>query len=94
MVDDRSDQPLDEPGLNKAHQSEAMKGIKWYVIHCYSQLRKQSAQNLEQRVETMGMKDGILFDVVIPTQEEIEVRDGKRRTVGRHIFPGYVLVGR
>ncbi|MFM1931388.1 MAG: transcription antitermination protein NusG, partial [Bacteroidota bacterium] len=47
--------------------------------------------NLEQRIETMGMKDKI-FDVVIPTQEEIEVKDGKRRTVERHIFPGYVLV--
>jgi transcriptional antiterminator NusG len=39
----------------------------------------------------MGMKDKI-FDVVIPTQEEIEVKDGKRRTVERHVFPGYVLV--
>jgi transcriptional antiterminator NusG len=47
--------------------------------------------NLEQRIETMGMKDRV-FDVVVPTQEEIEVRDGKRRTVERHIFPGYVLV--
>jgi transcriptional antiterminator NusG len=47
--------------------------------------------NLEQRIETMGMKDRI-FDVVIPTQEEIEVKEGKRRTVERHVFPGYVLV--
>jgi transcriptional antiterminator NusG len=47
--------------------------------------------NLEQRIETMGMKDKI-FDVVIPTQEEIEVKDGKRKTVERHVFPGYVLV--
>ena len=47
--------------------------------------------NLEQRIETMGMKDKI-FDVVIPTQEEIEVKDGKRRTVERHVFPGYILV--
>ena len=39
----------------------------------------------------MGMKDKI-YDVVIPTQEEIEVKDGKRRTVERHVFPGYVLV--
>ena len=52
---------------------------------------KKLADDLEQRIETMGMKDRI-FDVVIPTQEEIEVRDGKRRTVERHIFPGYVLV--
>jgi transcriptional antiterminator NusG len=63
----------------------------WYVIHCYSGYENKVRHNLEQRIETMGMKDSI-FDVVIPTQEEIEVKDGKRRTVERHIFPGYVLV--
>jgi transcriptional antiterminator NusG len=63
----------------------------WYVIHCYSGYENKVRYNLEQRIETMGMKDKI-FDVVIPTQEEIEVRDGKRRTVERHVFPGYVLV--
>ena len=63
----------------------------WYVIHCYSGYENKVRHNLEQRIETMGMKDRI-FDVVIPTQDEIEVRDGKRRTVERHIFPGYVLV--
>ncbi len=63
----------------------------WYVIHCYSGYENKVRHNLEQRIETMGMKDKI-FDVVIPTQEEIEVREGKRRTVERHIFPGYVLV--
>jgi transcriptional antiterminator NusG len=66
-------------------------GRHWYVIHCYSGYENKVRKNLEQRVETMGMKDKI-FDVVIPTQEEIEVRDGKRRTVERHVFPGYVLV--
>jgi len=63
----------------------------WYVIHCYSGYENKVRHNLEQRIETMGMKD-MIFDVVIPTQDEIEVRDGKRRTVERHIFPGYVLV--
>jgi transcriptional antiterminator NusG len=63
----------------------------WYVIHCYSGYENKVRHNLEQRIETMGMKDRI-FDVVIPTQEEIEVKEGKRRTVERHIFPGYVLV--
>lgn len=63
----------------------------WYVIHCYSGYENKVRHNLEQRIETMGMKD-MIFDVVIPTQEEIEVKDGKRRTVERHIFPGYVLV--
>jgi transcriptional antiterminator NusG len=63
----------------------------WFVIHCYSGYENKVRHNLEQRIETMGMKD-MIFDVVVPTQEEIEVRDGKRRTVERHIFPGYVLV--
>lgn len=63
----------------------------WYVIHCYSGYENKVRHNLEQRIETMGMKDQI-FDVVIPTQEEIEVRDGKRRSIERHVFPGYVLV--
>jgi transcriptional antiterminator NusG len=63
----------------------------WYVVHCYSGYENKVRYNLEQRIDTMGMKDRI-FDVVIPTQEEIEVKDGKRRTVERHVFPGYVLV--
>ncbi len=63
----------------------------WYVIHCYSGYENKVRHNLEQRIDSMGMKDKI-FDVVIPTQEEIEVKDGKRKTIERHIFPGYVLV--
>ena len=63
----------------------------WFVIHCYSGYENKVRHNLEQRIETMGMKDKI-FDVVIPTQEEIEVKDGKRRSIERHVFPGYVLV--
>jgi transcription termination/antitermination protein NusG len=68
-----------------------VEGPAWFVIHCYSGYENKVRHNLEQRIETMGMKD-MIFDVVIPTQEEIEVKDGKRRTVERHIFPGYVLV--
>ena len=71
--------------------ADTPEGPAWYVIHCYSGYENKVRHNLEQRIETMGMKDRI-FDVVIPTQEEIEVKDGKRRTVERHIFPGYVLV--
>ena len=71
--------------------AEIPDGPAWFVIHCYSGYENKVRHNLEQRIETMGMRDKI-FDVVIPTQEEIEVKDGKRRTVERHIFPGYVLV--
>nr|WP_240550370.1 transcription termination/antitermination protein NusG [Candidatus Roseilinea sp. NK_OTU-006] len=63
----------------------------WYAIHCYSGYENKVKHNLEQRIETMGMADKI-FEVVVPTEDEIEVRDGKRRTVERRIFPGYVMV--
>ena len=79
-----------EPALEPSAES-VPEGPAWFVIHCYSGYENKVRHNLEQRIETMGMKDKV-FDVVVPTQEEIEVRDGKRRTVERHIFPGYVLV--
>jgi transcriptional antiterminator NusG len=84
---------LDDATLGEEPVDEELKEgqAAWYVIHCYSGYENKVRHNLEQRIETMGMKDKI-FDVVVPTQEEIEVRDGKRRTVERHIFPGYVLV--
>ncbi len=63
----------------------------WYVIHCYSGYENKVRHNLEQRIDTMNMKDRI-FDVVVPTEEEIEVKDGQRRTVERRVFPGYILV--
>lgn len=78
--------PEDEAADTETNDERA-----WYVIHCYSGYENKVRHNLEQRIETMGMKDKI-FDVVIPTQEEVDVKDGKRRTVERHVFPGYVLV--
>jgi len=66
-------------------------GRRWYVVHCYSGYENKVRHNLEQRIESMGMK-GKIFDVVVPTEEELEVRDGKRRTVERRVFPGYILV--
>ncbi len=74
-----------------AEEAQADDNRQWFVIHCYSGYENKVRKNLEQRIDTMNMKDKI-FDVVIPTQEEIEVRDGKRRTVERYVFPGYVLV--
>jgi transcriptional antiterminator NusG len=63
----------------------------WYVVHCYSGYEYKVCHAIEQRIETMGMRDKI-FDVIVPTEEEIEVKDGKRRTVERRVFPGYILV--
>jgi len=64
---------------------------QWYVVHCYSGYENKVRQIIEQRRETLGLQDKI-FDIIVPTQEEIEVREGKRRTVERRVFPGYILV--
>ncbi len=64
---------------------------QWYVIHTYSGYENKVKTNLEHRVDSMGAQESI-FQVVIPTEDEIEIRDGQRRTVQRKVFPGYVLV--
>ena len=63
----------------------------WYVVHTYSGYENRVKANLEKRVETMGMQDKI-FRVIVPEHEETEVKDGKKRTMMRKVFPGYVLV--
>ena len=66
-------------------------GRRWFVIHTYSGYENKVKTNLEHRIDSMGVGDKI-FDVVIPTEEQVEIRDGQRRTVQRKVFPGYVLV--
>ncbi len=79
---------VDTPALRVAEPDD---GREWYVVHCYSGYENKVRHNLEQRIETMDMK-GKIFDVVVPTEEEMEVKEGKRRTVERRVFPGYILV--
>ncbi len=64
---------------------------RWYVIHTYSGYEDKVKTNLAQRIRSMDAED-LVFHVVVPSVDEIEVRDGQRRTVPRKIFPGYVLV--
>ncbi|MFO7152725.1 MAG: transcription termination/antitermination protein NusG [Bacillota bacterium] len=63
----------------------------WYVIHTYSGYENKVKANLEKRVESMGMQDKI-FRVLVPVEEEVEIKNGKKKLVQRKIFPGYVLV--
>ncbi len=63
----------------------------WYVIHTYSGYENKVKANLEKRVDTMGMEHQI-FEVLVPMQDEMEVKDGKKRLVQHKVFPGYVLV--
>jgi len=63
----------------------------WYVIHTYSGYEDQVAQNLEQRIQSLNMGDKI-HAVLVPKEKQIEIKNGKRKTVENRIFPGYVLV--
>ncbi len=64
---------------------------QWYVVHSYSGMENKVKKNIEHRAESMGMTDQIL-EVVVPTETEIEIRNGVRREVERRVFPGYILV--
>ncbi len=65
--------------------------VKWYVIHTYSGYENKVKANLEKIVENRSMQDYIL-DIVVPMEEQIEIRDGKKKATLRKVFPGYVLV--
>ncbi|MFA5134008.1 MAG: transcription termination/antitermination protein NusG [Patescibacteria group bacterium] len=69
----------------------AQYGRRWYAIHTYSGYEENVAENLRQRVDSYDMQDKV-FDILIPTEKKIKIKNGKRRVVTEKIFPGYVLV--
>ncbi len=64
---------------------------KWYVLHTYSGYEDNVSRNLKQRIESMEMEDKI-FNVLVPKEKKIKIKNGRRKTVEERIFPGYVLV--
>ena len=64
---------------------------RWYIVHAYSGQEERVKKNLEQRVATMDVEDKI-FQIIIPTEDEMEIKDGRRKAVPRKVFPGYLLV--
>ena len=66
-------------------------GRVWYVIHTYSGHENKVKTNLQHRIASMDAQE-LIFRVVVPTEDEIEIREGQRKTVARKIFPGYILV--
>ncbi|MBI5076871.1 transcription termination/antitermination protein NusG [Candidatus Falkowbacteria bacterium] len=66
-------------------------GRRWYVIHTYSGYEENVAENLRQRIESMDMEDKI-FNILIPTEKKIKIKNGKRKIITEKIFPGYVFV--
>jgi len=66
-------------------------GKRWYVLHTYSGYEENVLGNLNQRIESMDMEDKI-FNILIPTEKKIKIKNGKRKIIEEKIFPGYVLV--
>jgi len=63
----------------------------WYVVHTYSGYENKVKANLEKRIESMNMEDKI-FRILVPMEDEVEIKDGKRKVTKKKVFPGYVLV--
>lgn len=78
--------PVEAPAGEEAAQERA-----WYVVHCYAGAEHKVKHNLEQRIASLGMGHKI-FTIVVPEEEEIEIKEGKKRPVRRRIYPGYILV--
>jgi len=84
-----NDKPDAKAADLKVNKQEGKRG--WYVIHTYTGYEDQVAESLRQRIETMNMGDKI-FEVIVPTEKQIEIKNGKRKIVEKKIFPGYVMV--
>ncbi len=78
VADEIEDDPWTRPG-------------RWYVVHTQSGYEKKVTANLHARIQSMNMEEQI-FEVVIPTEEVVEIKNGKKQTVQRKVFPGYLLV--
>lgn len=76
-----------DEGLKEDYKSQRA----WYVIHTYSGYENKVKANLDKKVVAQDLGD-VIFDVVVPMRMESEYKDGKRRTVQKKIFPGYVMV--
>ena len=70
---------------------ETEKKKRWYVVHAYSNYEKKVKEALEEAIERHGMQDSF-GDILVPTEEVVEIRDGKKRKSERKFYPGYVLV--
>ena len=90
-VTDEQDDAVSATAVDDGAEGGLAEDQEWFVIHTYSGYENKVKTNLEHRIESMGVQDKI-FQVVIPTEEEIEIKDGQRRTVQKKVFPGYVLV--
>ena len=93
-VEDEDDDEESDAGNNalEAFRLELRaKPGDWYVVHTYSGMENRVLQNLENRVSSLNMED-FIFEIIVPTEEVTEIRNGQRKQVRRTVLPGYVLV--
>ena len=91
VVEDEAAAESKVPRLEITDEDMFRPGQSWYVIHTYSGYEDKVKTNLDQRIKSMDAEE-LVYRVIVPSVEEIEIRDGQRRTVPRKIFPGYVLI--
>ena len=92
-TDEPADEPADEPTDEEVvpYDDPLLRPGQWYVVHTQSGYEKKVTANLEARIQSMNMEDKI-FEIVIPMEEVDEFKNGKKQTVQRKVFPGYLLV--
>jgi transcriptional antiterminator NusG len=88
---DGLDEPIEDHVVDEAAEETDEEKPQWYVVHCYSGYENKVKKNLEHRITSMDMSKFIL-QTIVPTEEQVELKDGQRRVVERRIYPGYVLV--
>ena len=91
LPEESSQDPYAAVTLSEESVKEPDDGRVWYVVHCYSGNEDKVRHNIMQRIESMSMDD-LIFDVVVPTEDEVNIKNGERQTVEKKVFPGYILV--
>ena len=89
--EDEDEEPTPGKALEAFRSRAAAKLGDWYVVHTYSGMENRVLQNLENRVSSLNMEDYI-YEIIVPTEEVTEIRNGQRKQVRRTVLPGYVLV--
>jgi transcriptional antiterminator NusG len=96
MTAETQDTARNEPGVPQEDiemgvASEAIDGMRWYIVHAYSGMEKAVERNIVERIAHAGMQDKF-GRILVPTEEVVEMKNGKRCTTERRLFPGYVFV--
>jgi len=93
-VEELEDEQEDDLEFEPAPEPEPKKDVdaaKWYVIHTYSGYENKVKANIEKAIENRGMQE-LIDQVMVPTQETVEIKNGVKKRVQRKIYPGYVMV--